>query len=63
MENDTVRTDNEVEPALDVIWDEDNEEKPDNIFDNVYLVYKIYSIAKVDNFFLTEVVVQMDDVF
>ena len=55
--DDIVRADNEVEPAFDVIWDKDNEEKPDNMFDKVHLVYKMYFAIKIDNFFLTEVVV------
>ena len=57
MKNDIIRTDNEVEPTFDTIWDEDNEKKSDNVSDNVYLVYKIRSIVKIDNFFLTEIVV------
>jgi hypothetical protein len=62
IEDDTVRANNEAEPALDAIWDEDNEKKPDNVSNNIYLVYKMRSIVRINNFFLIEVIVQMDDI-
>ena len=62
IKDDIVRIDNEVEPVLDTIQDKDNKEKSNNISNNIYLIYKIYSIAKINNFFLTEVVIQIDDI-
>ncbi len=63
IKDDIIRTDNETESTFDTIWDEDNKEKSDNISNNVYLIYKIRSTIKIDNFFLTETIVQINDVF
>ena len=62
IEDDTIRTDNEVEPTFDTIQDEDNKEKFDNVPNNIHLVYKMRSTTRVNNFFLTEVVIQIDDI-